>query len=174
MRTLKETLESVTYEGADMKLKRLGICILTATLAFVLVGCSGLSGSKHPAGLVGTYELDSMDIKSGDKTQSITKEQYEQVSKAGNFHITLELSEDGTAILNSIEASGQPEKLDLKWESSDGKSITLSEDSSKEKITASVDDKQITLEQSSDKASVKMVFSKVSDKPGYYSDSSKK
>ena len=68
-----------------MKLKRLGICILTATLAFVLVGCSGLSGSKHPAGLVGTYELDSMDIKSGDKTQSITKEQYEQVSKAGNY-----------------------------------------------------------------------------------------
>ena len=86
-----------------MKLKRLGICILTATLAFVLVGCSGLSGSKHPAGFVGTYELDSMDIKSGDKTQSITKEQYEQVSKAGNFHITLELSEDGTAILNSLE-----------------------------------------------------------------------
>lgn len=157
-----------------MKLKRLGICILTATLAFVLVGCSGLSGSKHPAGLVGTYELDSMDIKNGDKTQSITKEQYEQVSKAGNFHITLELSEDGTAILNSLESSGQPEKLNIKWESSDGKSITFSEDSSKEKVTASVDDKQITLEQSSDKASVKMVFSKVSDKPGYYSDSSKK
>ncbi len=53
----------------------------------------------------------------------------------------------------------QPEKLDLKWESSDGKSITLSEDSSKDKITASVDDKQITLEQSNDNASVKMVSS---------------
>ena len=45
-----------------MKLKRWYLYSSATSLLF-FVGCSGLSGLKHPAGLVGTYELDSMDIK---------------------------------------------------------------------------------------------------------------
>lgn len=159
-----------------MKTKKVGLLVLTAVLALVLAGCSGLVGGGADKGkaLVGTYELESMELKSGSQTQSISKEQYKQLSEQGNIHITLELSEDGSAVLTGITATGDTQKADLKWKSDDGKTITFTSDSESGKVSATVGDNgEITLEESQDDASVKMVFSKISDKPGYYSDSSK-
>ncbi|MFC2376940.1 MAG: hypothetical protein ACFNLS_03160 [Lancefieldella sp.] len=125
--------------------------------------------------LAGTYELESEVLTDEDGTQEITQDMYQQMVNGTGLRFTLELSEDGTGTITAPNfQSKKSDKLSFNWKTTDGKSLVISAGAGDEGLEGTVDeDGKITIKIEDDDESMTMVFAKVSDQPGYYSDSSK-
>lgn len=185
-----------------MKLNKLVTALIGVTLAFSLSACSWLapqitddskSGSQetkttetkkeeksadYTASLVGTYELDHEDFTESGETQTLTKEEYQDFIGDSGLHFTLEFSGDGNGKMTTPDPdSNTSESAYFKWKTTDGKSLVMYGSSDDDKIEATVGENgEITLEieDDDDGSTMTMVFTKVSDKTGYYDDSSNK
>ena len=125
--------------------------------------------------LAGTYELESEVLTDEDGTQEITQDMYQQMVNGTGLRFTLELSKDGTGTITAPNfQSNKSDKLSFNWKTTDGKSLVISAGAGDEGLEGTVDeDGKITIKIEDDDESMTMVFAKVSDQPGYYSDSSK-
>ena len=163
-----------------MKLQKFGAALVVVALIGILSGCD-LFAPK----IVDDNAANTSDSSSAQTTTDSKNEQKKEETKtddyatqlAGTYELESEVltDEDGTGTITAPNfQSNKSDKLSFNWKTTDGKSLVISAGAGDEGLEGTVDeDGKITIKIEDDDESMTMVFAKVSDQPGYYSDSSK-
>ena len=181
-----------------MKLQKFGAALVVVALIGILSGCDLFAPKIVDDNAANTSDSSSAQTTTDSKneqkkeetktddyasevltdedgTQEITQDMYQQMVNGTGLRFTLELSKDGTGTITAPNfQSNKSDKLSFNWKTTDGKSLVISAGAGDEGLEGTVDeDGKITIKIEDDDESMTMVFAKVSDQPGYYSDSSK-
>lgn len=130
-------------------MKKVLVTVVAIVMVFSLVACGG--GDKS-ASLAGTYKMTSMEAAG----MTVDVATLAEAAGMDADLFTLELKDDGSFTMNAFTGEAT-ENMDGTWKA-DGNTVTLTMDG--EDMTAAVDGNKLTIEETQDGQTMKMVFEK--------------
>ena len=131
-------------------MKKVLVSVVAIVMVFSLVACGGGSGSS--ASLAGTYKMTSIEAAG----VSMDVAQFAEATGVEADLLNLVLNEDGSFEMSAFAEAGA-ENVSGTWKAS-GNTVTLTVDG--EDMTATVDGNKLTIEETQDGQTMKIVFEK--------------